>query len=104
MTTSTAWAPASVAALVNSIEWAVSLVPDPAITGTVTASTTARQSDRLSSSLSTGPSPVVPHTTSPSVPWSTSHRASAAAASRSRAPPASKGVTMAVSRPPNRAG
>src|ERR1039458_7061775 len=97
-------APVAAAALVNSIECAVSLVPAPAITGTVTASATARQSDSFSSSVRTETSPVDPATTSPSEPWSTSHRARSAAASRSRAPPSSKGVTMAVSRPPNRAG
>ncbi len=52
------------------MEWRVSLVPVPAITGTVTASDTARQSSPSSASERTGPSPVVPATTSPSLPWS----------------------------------
>ena len=47
---------------------AVSLVPAPAMTGTVTASATARHRSSCSSSVSIGASPVVPATTRPSLP------------------------------------
>ena len=50
------------------------------MTGTVTASATARQRSTFSSSERTGPSPVVPATTSPSLPWAASQRARVTAA------------------------
>ena len=59
-------------------EWAVSLVPVEAITGTSTASTTARN---RSMPLGVGqhrPSPVVPATTRPSLPVAARWRATAA--------------------------
>jgi hypothetical protein len=78
----------------------VSLLPVPATTGTVTASATARNSSSFSSSVSTGPSPVVPATTRPSLPWSVSQRASVTAAATSSAPSSENGVTMAVATVP----
>src|SRR5579862_6113290 len=94
--------PASVACLVSSTEWAVSLLVEPATTGTVTASRTARHSSRFSSSVRTGLSPVVPVTTRPSTPWSVSQRASRAAPSMSSAPVSVNGVAIAHATAPNR--
>ena len=56
------------AAFVSSTLWRVSLLPVPAMTGTVTASATHRQRSAFSPSVSTGDSPVVPATTKPSLP------------------------------------
>ena len=78
----------------------MSFVPVPATTGTETASATACHSSTLSSSVSTGPSPVVPATTRPSLPWSVSQRASVTAAPTSSAPSSENGVTMAVATEP----
>ncbi len=87
---------------VSSTECAVSFVPEPAITGTVTAPATAAQSSARSESVSVGPSPVVPVTTSPSLPSSVRWRARVTAPSMSRRPSASKGVAMAVTTAPKR--
>src|SRR5256885_254919 len=88
-------APVCSATLVMWTEWAVSLLPDPAMTGTVTASATQRQRSAFSPSVRTGDSPVVPATTRPSLPWSTNHRARVAAPSKSRSPSSSNGVAIA---------
>ena len=84
------------------MECSVSFDPVPAITGTVTASATARQRSHFSSSVSTELSPVEPLSTSPSLPCPANQRASSTAASRSNAPVSSNGVTMAVTMRPNR--
>jgi hypothetical protein len=55
---------------------AVSLLPVPASTGTVTASLTARSRSQRSASVNVDASPVVAATTRPSLPRSTSQRAS----------------------------
>jgi hypothetical protein len=80
--------PALSAALVNSIECAVSAVDVPAISGTDTLERTARHTSFFSLSVSAVASPVVPVTTSASLPWLTSQSASVAAPSRSTDPSA----------------
>ena len=82
----------------------MSFEPVPARSGTrpPTASLTARNTERFSSSVMVEYSPVVPHTTRPSQPSSTSCTARAAVASRSTERSSWKTVTMAVSRVPNR--
>src|ERR1700722_17696644 len=72
------------------------------MTGTVTASATARHNTAHSSSDSTGPSPVVPDRTNASDPCPHNQRARVTAPSTSSAPSSSKGVTMAVTTDPNR--
>src|SRR5579884_586452 len=94
-------APASAARRASATEWAVSLVPVPATTGTLAASTTARTRMANSSSVRTGASPVVPATTRPSAPLSDCQRARRAAPSTSSRPSSSNGVTMAVTMAPN---
>ena len=82
----------------------MSLVPVPAITGTVTASATARHSSSRSSSVSTGPSPVVPASTSPSLPWAASQRARRHRGVEVERALVVEGVTMAVTTAPKRGG
>ena len=77
---------------------------EPATTGIVTASATARQRSRFSGSERVGDSPVVPVTTKPSLPCSASHLARVTAPSRSSAPSASNGVAIAVRTAPKRPG
>jgi hypothetical protein len=84
------------------IECSVSLDPEPAITGMVTDSATARQRSTFSSSVRTEPSPVEPLRTSPSLPWEANQRARSTAAAKSSAPSSSNGVTMAVITRPKR--
>ena len=89
--------------MVRWIEWAVSYVPDPAITAarSPTAWATARHRSTFSWSESVAPSPVEPAITRPSLPWSSSQAASSCARSRSRVRSSLNGVAMAVMTEPN---
>src|SRR4029079_14765346 len=89
-------------ALERSTAVRVSLLPDPASTGTLPASSSVMATTRLcSSSVMVAASPVVPQGTSTSMPAWTCRRTSRRRAASSRAPVVVNGVTSAVPAPEN---